>query len=119
MSQTIPTVTTTIANGASLSGSVDTGGRQLVAIETPSTMDGAKFFFEASGDGLTWLPVYDDASTPARVEVGYAASEARHTELGNNADFFRGARYLRLQSMTGAGAAQTQSAQRAIGLVFR
>lgn len=52
------TLSTQILNGQTTSGVIDTGGASLVSIQTPSVLTGTTFTFEASLNGIDFLPLY-------------------------------------------------------------
>lgn len=61
----------TIANGASVSGSVDSYGMRLVGLITPATITGTQFTLQATIDGgSTWTNVYDAAGNEYVITVG-------------------------------------------------
>lgn len=109
ISQALELYTATIANGASLSGAVDLGGRKLVAIVMPSAWDAASLTFQASPDGVTYYNLYDGATERALV-----VSANYYSALGIG-DWV-GTRFLKIRSGT-AGAAVNQTAARSITLV--
>jgi hypothetical protein len=51
--------TATIANGASLSGTIDTKGRTLVGIEMPAAWTAASMTYQVSMDGANWRDLYN------------------------------------------------------------
>jgi len=60
------TKTATIAQGASLSDAVDTGGLTILSILMPATWDAAVLTFQGSLDGVTYGNVYDESATSTR-----------------------------------------------------
>tara|TARA_X000001382_G_scaffold97453_1_gene71815 strand:- start:99 stop:452 length:354 start_codon:yes stop_codon:yes gene_type:complete len=111
VSQALETQTVTIANGASLSGSVDLGGRKLCAIIMPAAWTSAAITFQASMDGSTFYDVYD-----AAVERNVSVGASYYSALAI-ADYI-GIRHLKLRSGT-SGSAVNQSADRVITLVLQ
>jgi hypothetical protein len=111
VSEAIETATATIANGASLSGVVDLGGRKLVAIVMPGTWTAASLTFQASPDGVTYYNVYDGATERALV---VAASYYSALNIGDWVGF----RYLKIRSGTAASAVN-QAAERVLTLVMQ
>ncbi len=89
------TDTATIANGAALSGTVDSGGMRLVGILTPAAVTGTQLTLQASPDrGSTFFDVYDAAGNEYVITVG----TSRFIPLDPAAT--AGMRYLRLRSGT-------------------
>lgn len=64
------TDTVTIANGAALSGTVDSGGMRLAALITPTTITGTQLTLQSTLDGTTWFSVYDAAGNEYVITVG-------------------------------------------------
>lgn len=110
-SQAVETTTVVIANGASLSGAVDLGGRKLVAIIMPDTWTAAALTFQASPDGTNYFNVYDD---PTERKLTVAAS---YYSALNIADWV-GFRWLKFRSGT-AGTPVNQAAARTLTLVVQ
>ena len=110
-SQAVETTTVTIANGASLSGAVDLGGRKLVALIMPGTWTAAGLTFQGSVDGTNFFNVYDGAT-----ERALTVSASYYSAL-NIADWV-GFRWLKVRSGT-AGSAVNQTAERTLTLVVQ
>lgn len=110
-SQAVETATVTIANGASLSGAVDLGGRKLVAIDMPAAWTAASLTFQASVDGVTYDDIYDGATERS---LTVAASRYLMQNIGD----WVGMRWFRIRSGT-AGTPVNQGAARIITLVVQ
>jgi hypothetical protein len=111
ISEGLERLTATIANGESLSGAVDLGGRKLVGIVMPASWTAASLTFQASPDGVTYYNVYDGATERA-VVVG-----ASYYSMLNIGDWV-GCRWIKVRSGT-AGSAVNQAAERALTLVIQ
>jgi len=111
VSEAIETTTATIANGASLSGVIDLGGRKLVAIVMSGSWTAASLTFQASPDGVTYYDVYDGATERA---VVVAASYYSALAIGN----WIGFRYLKIRSGT-TGTPVNQGGARVLTLVMQ
>jgi hypothetical protein len=110
-SQALEMTTVTIANGASLSGAVDIGGRKLVAIDMPSAWTAAALTFQASADGVTYDDMYDGATERS---LTVAASRYMMLNIGD----WVGARYLKIRSGT-SGTPVNQGGARTITLMVQ
>jgi hypothetical protein len=110
-SQAVETTTVTIANGASLSGAVDLGGRKLVAIIMPDAWTAASLTFQGSVDGTNFFNVYDGATERT------LAVAANYYSALNIADWV-GFRWVKIRSGT-AGTAVNQAAERVLTLVVQ
>lgn len=107
------TVTTaTIANGTSLSDTVDLGGGTLVAYIMPAGWTAAGITFQA-GEVPTLL---NDVYTTAGSEVTHTVAASRFVQV-SPVDFV-GSRYIKVRSGT-SGAAVNQGAERLIQLISR
>src|SRR4051812_5926236 len=103
---------TEIPNNEALSGVVDLGGYQLVAIEMPSSWSGTTLTFQAknknaveTGDNETddaesWKDLYNDAGTEVSVTV--AANRIVGVATAVIKDAIAPIRYLRIRSGTSA-----------------
>lgn len=111
VSEAIDVLTATIANGASLSGVVDLGGRKLVAIDMPAAWTAANLTFQASCDGVTYDDLYDGA---AERTLTVAASRYQAQVISD----WVGIRFLKLRSGT-SGVPVNQGADRIISLVVQ
>lgn len=88
----------TIANGASLSGAIDTEQTTLGGIAIPAVWTAANITFAVSADGgLTYLPLYD-ANGAEVTAVVTAAS----TYIALDPALFAGVRFVKLRSGTNA-----------------
>lgn len=66
--------TITIMNAGTVSGSVDLGDKQLVALSIPTSWDGGNLTLQASDTaGGTYLPVYDSSGAQVTIVVGGAS----------------------------------------------
>ena len=110
-SQAVETTTVTIANGASLSGAVDLGGRKLVGIIMPDTWTAAGLTFQGSIDGTNFFNVYDGSSERT---VNVAASYYSALALSDWVGF----RWIKIRSGTAASAVN-QAAERVLTLVVQ
>lgn len=110
-SQAVETTTVVIANGASLSGAVDLGGRKLVALILPDAWTAASLTFQGSVDGTNFFNVYDGATERTLVVA------ANYYSAQNIADWV-GFRWIKVRSGT-AGTAVNQAAERTITLVVQ
>jgi hypothetical protein len=111
VSEAIETTTATIANGASLSGVVDLGGRKLVAIVMSGSWTAASLTFQASPDGVTYYDVYDGATERS---ISVAASYYSALAIGN----WIGFRHLKIRSGT-TGTPVNQGGARVLTLVMQ
>lgn len=111
ISEAVETRTAVIANGASVSGDVDLGGRKIVAIVMPDAWTAAALTFQASPDGVTYYNVYDG---PTERNLIVAAS---YYSALNIADWV-GIRWLRIRSGT-AGTPVNQGGARTLTLVLQ
>lgn len=111
ISEAVETRTAVIANGASLSGAVDLGGRKLVAIIMPGTWTAASLTFQGSVDGTNFFNVYDGATERA---LTVAANYYSALAIGDWVGF----RWLKIRSGT-AGTPVNQAAERTLTLVVQ
>ena len=111
VSEAIETATATIANGASLSGVIDLGGRKLVAIDMPASWTAASLTFQASIDGTNFDNMYDGATERS---VTVAASYYSMLNIGD----WIGVRYLKIRSGT-SGTPVNQGGARVLTLVIQ
>jgi len=112
ISEAVETRTVVIANGASLSGAVDLGGRKLAAIVMPDTWTAAALTFQASPDGVTYYNVYDGA-TERSLTVAASYYSALNVSSG-----WVGIRWLKIRSGT-ASVPVNQAAARTLTLVIQ
>ena len=110
--------TATIANGASLSDSVDCGeGRALISLMTPAAWTAAAITFDVSADNTTFAPLYDSLGAEVIMSsASIATAAARAFALDPAACV--GWRYVKVRSGVN-GAAVNQGAARSVTLVFR
>ena len=102
-----------ISSGASLSATVNCGGRTMVSIRMPATWTAANLTFQASeAEGGTYGDLYDDVGT----EYLVTAAAARWIALAPVA--FAGPPFLKIRSGT-AGAPVNQAAARTLVILFR
>lgn len=102
----------TIANGTSLSATVDIGGTTLAGIVMPAAWDAANLTFQASHDGTSFNNLYDALGGEKTV----TAAASRFIAL-DPADF-AGVRYLKLRSGT-SGTPVNQTVNRTVTLLSR
>ncbi len=108
----------TIASGASLSDSVNLGGRAPVALVMPDAWTTAVVTFQASLDGAIWREVQIVAEDGATAAEALAVPVAASLFVPLDANPFAGARFLRVRSGTSA-APVNQAAARIIQMVRR
>lgn len=71
----------TIAASASVSEAVALQGLQLAAIEIPSAMTGTSLSFTVlSGDGSTYIPLYDKTNTQYTITIPTASARLMFVE---------------------------------------
>lgn len=109
---TAATTTTTIANGASLSGAVDLTNGRLTHIVIPATWTTANLTFQVSYDCSNYANLYDELGVEYQVTVT-AVSTAIKIPY---ADFI-GARCIKIRSGT-SGAATNQGGSRTLNLLM-
>lgn len=105
------TTTTTIANGASLSGIVDLGSNDLVGIIMPSAWTAANLTFQFSIDGTNFYDAYS-----ATAELSSTAAAASRMISINAANYDMG-RYIKIRSGTSATPVN-QAADRILTLII-
>lgn len=103
--------TATIANGASLSGTVDLGTNRLFAIVMPASWTTANLTFQVSADGTNFFDLYDDAGT----EVAFTAAASRVIQNSNPGRWL-GFRYLKVRSGT-SGTPVNQGGARSLTII--
>lgn len=104
------TETVTIANGQSLSSSVETKGLYLAGISTPSAWTTASLSFQGSVDNTTYNNVYDNGGT----EITATVDANRFITFANP---IGPCPYLKIRSGT-ASTPVNQGAERILTLVF-
>lgn len=110
-SQAIETTTVTIANGESLSGAIDLGGRKLAGIVMPASWTAAALTFQASPDGVNYFNVYDNAT-----ERSLTVAASYYSALTPSS--WTSIRWVKLRSGT-AGSAVNQGGARVLTLVVQ
>jgi hypothetical protein len=110
------TITTTIANAASLSGEISLDSWTVEAIIMPAAWTTANLTFQAAeASGGTYNNLYNDGGN----EVTVTAAVDRYISLvGDDKDSLATARWLKIRSGT-SGTAVNQGAERTIRLVLR
>jgi hypothetical protein len=108
----LTTATATIANGASLSGSVDISGKGILRINMPASWTAAVLTFQTSMDNSTFNDLYTAAGTEYTVQAA-----ASRSIILPPADF-AGVKYIKVRSGT-SGSAVNQGASRDLALVVR
>jgi len=103
--------TVTIANGASLSGALNIGARDLFGLIMPSAWTSAAITFQGSFDGTNYFNLYDDAGN----EISFTVAASRYVVISSPAKFF-GLKKLKIRSGT-SGSAVNQAAERVIGVI--
>ena len=97
----------TILNGQTKSEAIRTGYKSsLVALITPAALTGTTFTFEASVDGTTFAPVYNEATL-----YSLTVSTSRYIAL--NLSVFAGAQNIKVVS------GSAEAGDRQIALVVR
>jgi hypothetical protein len=111
MTATPSKVTATIAENAALSAAVNLAHDYLFAIEMPGTWTAAAITFDASYDGTTFNPLYDETGT----EVSFTVAASRYVIISDPAKFFS-IKKLKVRSGTN-GTPVNQAAARSINLI--
>lgn len=109
-------VTATIANGASVSGTVDLQNTALVGIVTPSAWTSAAWVIEVSTDGSAWsaTPVLDEFGTQVGTWTSLTVNNYRAMPFAALVPW----RYVRIRSGTSASPVN-QGADRVFTLITR
>jgi hypothetical protein len=110
--ETLSSLTATIANGASLSGAVDLAGKGVLRLLMPAAWTAAAITFQTSMDNSTFYNLYKVDGSEYSVTV-----DASRAVVLPPADF-AGFAYLKVRSGA-AGAAVNQGAERLVTLVAR
>ncbi len=97
-----PDVDATIANGATVSSTINLGGFTPVGILLPAAFTGTSISFQASVDGTNFFPVR--AGTGGAL-LSYTVAQGTYAAL--NPNDFHGIHYLRVVSGSAEGAART------------
>lgn len=107
------TISVTIANGASLSGSIDLTGYTLVGIDTPAAWTAADITLAAAvADGGTYDPVHENSDTEFTLQAGASRFIVLPTSLTAPL------RFIKIRSGT-AGVPVLQGAARTLILIVR
>jgi len=104
----------TIAQGASLSGLIDTRGLPLVGVLMPATWDPADVTFQSSIDGTTFGNCFDREGNEIKLVNGAAVSRAFHIAPS----VLPGVRFVKVRSGTTATPV-SQGSARVLTLLFR
>lgn len=109
--------TAVIANGASLSGTIDLGAgeRQLVGIQMPAAWTAASLTFAVSHDGVTFVPLYWDG---AEYTIAAAGGAAASLGVSLEPSAFAGWPFVKVRSGTAASAVN-QGAERTLVVLTR
>ncbi|MBI4906602.1 MAG: hypothetical protein HY820_23435 [Acidobacteria bacterium] len=105
-------VTTSIASGQSLTGSIDLKDHPLIAIEMPASWTAATLTFQGSSDGTTWKDVFNMEGDEFTIQ----AAASRYIVLSPFE--FQWARYIKIRSGT-TGTPVNQGAARTLVVVTR
>jgi hypothetical protein len=103
--------TVTIANGASLSGSVDMGAARLVGIIMPASWTAAGLTFQCSSDNSTFYNMYDETGA----ELTWTVAASTYV-TANFPTRWLACRYLKIRSGT-SSVAVNQGAARTLTVV--
>lgn len=101
----------TIANGSSLSGGVNLGGRIITGVFMPAAWTPANLTFQASYDGVTYVDMYSIAGS--EMQVTAAGGLYLPVDYTN----FMGVNFVRVRSGVSA-APVAQAAARTINLML-
>lgn len=98
-----PALSVVIANGATESGAITTGGQCLCGVLMPAAFTGTAITFEASSavDG-TYVPVYGSAGASV---LSYVVGTSRYIAI--DPKDFQGIEFLKIKSGSAEGAART------------
>lgn len=107
--------TVTIANGASLSGALDTKGMTVVGFEMSAAWTAAGLSFQGSDDNSTFGNVYDSAG---EVTIASASVVASGRLIIDATRLVGMGRYIKVRSGT-AGTPVNQGAARTLGILIR
>lgn len=91
-----------ILNGQSLSGLIQIGAGDLVAVEMPAVWTAAAITFQTSSDGVTFQNLFDDAGVEIKLVVAASQNIAIGEGANAKAEHFRGAAYIKIRSGTSA-----------------
>lgn len=103
MAKNLRVSTLTIANGATVSSTLTLENNRVpLAVITPAAMTGSALTFNASDDGSTFYPLYNESSS---YSVTIGTSTARHYALARQP--MEGVKYFQVVSGSAEGAART------------
>lgn len=109
---TLPSITVTIPSGQSASPGFNLGGGVLVGVKNPPDWTTAGLYFEASLDGISYLPLVDRNGN----EIGFVVTPETITDL--DVGYFMSISYLKLCSGS-SSARVNQANDRTFELVVR
>jgi len=95
-------VIASIASGGTTSQVIGLQGRTLLGIQTPAALTGTALTFEGSHDGETFVPLYDDAGTPAQISLTVTTSRGYSLDPSK----FAAWEYIKVVSGSAEGAAR-------------
>lgn len=99
------TAKVTIASSGTTSDAlVINGGKTVLAIRTPASLNGTEFKFQASSDGNNFFALYNGSTE-------YAVTVAASRYIAVNPDVFLGVRFLKIVS------GSSEAAAREIGVI--
>lgn len=104
--------TASIANNASLSDAVDTGGRPILKFVLPASVEGTVLTFQVSDNGTDYANLYDEFGTEVTVTRG--SSVAVRVSPAQWAH----SRYWKVRTGT-AGTPSVQTGANSVGVVVR
>ncbi len=97
------TGTVTIASSGTVSTAITIeGGRTVLALRTPATLNGTEFKFQASTDGDNFFALYNGSTE-------YAVTVAASRYIALNTEVMAGVRFLKVVSGSSEAAARTIS----------
>ncbi len=73
--------TTTVANGATVSGVIDTSAKVLAGVQTPAALTSTTMTFQASYDGVTYVALYDEYNNLFQLTVAVSRAYALPVNL--------------------------------------
>jgi len=111
----IKVVSAVIANGASISGAIDTRLRQLVGLQMPAAWSTASLTFDGSFDGTTYVPIHHGAGA---YTINAAAGAAASLGVSLDPEAFAPWPYVKIRSGV-IGTYVNQGAERTIQVLTR
>ena len=103
MAKNLRVSTLTIANGATTSSTLTLENNRVpLAVITPSSMTGSTLTFQASDDGSTFYPLFNEGSS---YSLTISTSVARHYGLARQP--MEGVKYFQVVSGSTEGASRT------------